>query len=129
MKRKSLAVFLTTGLSIAGVSAVANVPVPMPTPSSNLGIEVDVAPVTGKAGHFMVSSIITDLEKNEVVAKPRLLIASDKPARIEMGSEGKWKLSISVAADGAANRAAYDATYTRGGTVVSKQRVTVSLAS
>ncbi len=128
MNRK-LAVLLVAGLSFAGVGAIANMPGPPPTPSSNLGIDVDVAPVPGKSGHFTVSSTITDLEKNEVVAKPRLVIASEKPARIEMGNEGKWMLSISVTADAAANKAAYDATYTREGKVVSKQRVTVKLAS
>jgi hypothetical protein len=129
MRRKFPAVLLAAGFFIAGASAVANIPAPPPTPSSNLGIEVDVVPVAGKAGQFMMSSTITDLDKNEVVAKPRLLIGSDKPARIEIGNESKWKLSISVAADGAATKAAYDAIYTREGKVVSKQRVTVKLAS
>lgn len=127
MNRKPLAAFVAVGLFVAGVAALASIPGPPPTPSSNLGIEVDVSPVTGKPGQFAVSSIITDLENGAVVARPRLLIGSDKPARIEMGNEGKWRLNISVAADGATNTAAYEATYTRDGKAVSKQHVTVKL--
>ena len=128
MHRKALAIMLASGLCAAGAGAVANIPSPPPTPSPNLAIDVDVAPVAGKSGQFMVSSTVTDLEKNEVVAKPRLLIGSEKPAKIEIGNEGSWRLSISVAADAATNKAAYEATYTREGKLVSKQRVTVNLA-
>jgi hypothetical protein len=107
--------------------AVANAPGPIPTPSSRLSIEMDVVPVKGQPGRFLVSSTILDLERNEVVGKPRLVIGSDKPARIETGADGKWMLQISVAADGGSRKAAYEATFTREGITVSKQRLTVDL--
>ena len=114
-------------LAALGLGATANMPGPPPTPSASLGIEVDVKPVAGTPGQFMVSSVVTDLETNTVIAKPRLTVAANKPARIEAGNEGKWMLRISVSADGAARKADYDASFTREGKLVSRQRVTVNL--
>ena len=110
-----------------GSIAAANAPGPLPTPSSRLSIEMDVAPVKDQPGRFAVSSTILDLERNEVVGKPRLIIGSDQPARIETGADGKWMLQISVAANGGSRKAAYEATFTREGVVVSRQRLTVDL--
>ena len=62
-----------------------------------------------------------------MIAKPRLTIAANKPARIEAGNEGKWMLRISVSADGASRKADYDASFTREGKLVSRQRVSVNL--
>jgi hypothetical protein len=108
------------------LGASADVPQPPRLPSASLGIEVDVKP-EGTPGRFLVSSIVTDLENNAVIARPRLVIAADKPARIQTGAEGLWLLQISVSADGALRKAAYDATFERQGKLVSRQRVTVNL--
>ena len=124
MKKSISAVAVAAAL---GVTASANMPGPPPTPSANLGIELDVKPAEGKPGQFFVSSVITDLETNRVIAQPRLLINASKPARIETGAEGKWSLLINVTADGGSRRAAYDATFSRDGKLVSKQRVSVNL--
>lgn len=121
---RAIAVAVLAGL---GLGATANMPRPPPTPSASLGIEVDVKPVAGSPGHFSVSSVVTDLESNTVIAKPRLTIAANKPARIETGNEGKWMLRINVTADGATRKANYDASFTREGKLVSKQRVSVNL--
>ena len=129
MKRNvALAASIVTTLGLASV-AVANVATAPATPSARLSIELDVKPVEGQAGRFLVSSTVTDLESDAVIAKPQLMIAADKPARIETGAEGTWKLQISVAADPAAHKAAYDATFIREGQVVSKQRLSVSLGA
>jgi len=126
MKKNTVAAVALMTLGIA-VAAFANVPTPPPTPSARLAIDVDVKPVDGQPGRFMVTSTVTDLENDAIVAKPKLLIAADKAAKIETGSEGKWMLQISVTADGATRKAAYDATFTREGKIVSKQRLTVNL--
>jgi hypothetical protein len=121
---------LIASVAIAGVLgsiAAANAPGPAPTPSSRLSIEMDVAPVKDQPGRFMVSSTILDLEKNEVVGKPRLMIGSEKAARIQTGADGRWMLEISVAANSDSRKAAYEATFTREGVVVSRQRLTVDL--
>jgi len=110
-----------------GLAANANISGPPPTPSAAIGIEVDVKPVAGTPGQFMVSSVVTDLETNAIIAKPALMIAANKTARIETGNEGKWKLSISVTADGASRKADYDASFMREGKLVSRQRVSVNL--
>lgn len=129
MKRNvALAASIVTTLGLASV-AVANVATAPATPSARLSIELDVKPVEGQAGRFLVSSTVTDLESDAVIAKPQLMIAADKPARIETGAEGKWKLQISVAADPAGHKAAYDATFIREGQIVSKQRLSVSLGA
>lgn len=120
----TVAVAVLAGL---GLGAVANMPGPPPTPSAALGIEVDVKPVAGTPGQFLVSYVVTDLENNAVIANPRLTIAANKPARIETGNEGKWKLRISVTADGASRKADYDASFTREGRLISRQRVSVNL--
>jgi hypothetical protein len=119
-----LAVSVLAGL---GLGAAANVPGPPPTPSASLGIEVDVKPAEGSPGQFLVSSVVTDLENGTVIAKPRLLVAANKPARIETGNGAKWALQISVMADGPSRKATYDASFMREGKLVSKQRVWVNL--
>jgi hypothetical protein len=126
MKRSASAVAVMFGMTV--VVAVANPPGPMPTPSARLGIEIDVEPAKDMPGKFMVSSTITDLENNAVVGRPRLLIG-DTPAKIETGNDGKWMLQMSVAANSASGRSMYDATFTREGKVVSRQRFAVNLGS
>jgi hypothetical protein len=116
-------------LAALGLGATATMPGPPPTPSASLDIEVDVKPVAGAPGQFMVSSVVTDLETNAVIARPRLVVAANKTARIETGNDGKWMLSISVTADGASRKADYDANFMRAGKLVSRQRVSVNLGS
>ena len=121
---------ISGAIAVVGVLsslALANAPGPLPTPSNRLSIEMDVVPVKDQPGRFLVSSTILDLERNEVVGKPRLVMGSEKPARIETGADGKWQLQISVAASSGSRKAAYEATFTREGIVVSKQRLTVDL--
>ena len=118
------AIAVASGICV--LAASADVPQPPRLPSASLGIEVDVKP-EGTPGRFLVSSVVTDLESNAVIARPILVIAADKPARIQTGAEGLWLLQISVSANGTSRKAAYDATFERQGKVVSKQRVTVNL--
>jgi len=110
-----------------GFGATANTPAPPPTPSASMGIEVDVQPAEGLPGQFLVSSVVTDLASGAVIAKPRLTVAANKPARVETGNGREWSLQISVMADGASRKATYDASFTREGKLVSKQRVSVNL--
>jgi len=125
--KRGIAVSIVTVLAGLGWGAAANTPGPLATPSAALGIEVDVKPAEGAPGRFVVSSVVIDLESGAVIAKPRLVVAANKPARIETGNAGKWTLQISVVADGASRKAAYDASFTREGKLVSKQRVSVNL--
>ena len=127
MKKTVIGALAVAALAGFGFAAIANTQTALATPSARLGIDVDVQPVAGTPGQFMVSSVVTDLETNTVIAKPRLTIAANQPARIETGAEGKWMLRISVAADGAARKADYDASFTREGKLVSRQRVSVRL--
>jgi hypothetical protein len=121
------AVSIVAVLAGLGLGATANMPGPAPTPSAALGIELDVKPAEGMPGQFLVSSVVTDLESGAVIAKPRLTVGANKPARIETGNAAKWSLQINVVADGAARKATYDASFTREGKLVSKQRVSVNL--
>ena len=127
MKRNGIAVLAVAVLAGFGLGATANIPGPPPTPSAALGIEVDVKPAEGEPGRFIVSSVVTDLENGAVIARPRLTVGANRPARIETGNEGKWSLQISVVADGASRKATYDASFTREGKLMSKQRVAVNL--
>jgi hypothetical protein len=129
VNKSAFAVLTFVAIAGVGAGAFANIPGPPPTPSARLSIDVDVKPIDGQPGRFMVSSTVTDLENNAIIGKPQLMIAAGKTARIETGAEGKWMLQISVTADGDARKAAYDATFTRDGQVVSKQRVSVNLNS
>lgn len=129
MKMHLVGVVAVTLLGGLNLGAAADVPTPNATPSSSLGIEVDVKPNEGTSGQYWVNSVVTDLESGAVIAKPRLLIAANKPARIEAGAAGKWMLEISVLADGASHMATYNASFTREGKLVSKQRVSVKLDS
>jgi hypothetical protein len=125
--KKTVAALSVVVLAGLGLAATANMPGPPPTPSASIGIEVDVKPAEGASGRFVVSSVVTDLENGAVIAKPRLIVGANKPARIETGNAGKWMLEISVVADGASRKATYDASFTREGKLVSKQRVSVNL--
>jgi hypothetical protein len=127
MKSSLRIVLAVLAIFSVGFVAFANPHAPQPTPSARLGIEVDVKPIEGKAGQFWVSSTVTDLENNSVIAEPRLVISADKPAKIEMGVEDKWMLQIVVIADGVSRRGSYDATFTREGKVVSRQRLAMNL--
>lgn len=129
MKLSAHALLGVAMVSLIAASAVANPSTAPATPSARLGIEMDVKPLEGKAGQFLVSSTVTDLENNSIIAKPQLTIASDKPARIETGVEGKWKLQIEVTADSASRKGSYEATFTREGQVVSRQRLAMNLNS
>jgi hypothetical protein len=124
---KTVAALSVAVIAGFGLGAAANMPGPPPTPSASLGIEVDVKPADGTPGQFVVTSVVTDLENGAVIAKPRLTVAANKPARIETGTSGKWTLQINVIADGASRKATYDASFTREGKLVSKQRVSVNL--
>jgi len=127
MKKNVSGILASTVLVGLGLGAAASVPGPPPTPSASLGIEVDMKPAEGSPGQFLVSSVVTDLENGTVIAKPRLLVAANKPARIETGNAGKWTLHISVTPDGPSRKTTYDASFTREGKLVSKQRVSVNL--
>jgi hypothetical protein len=116
-----------TAVLFAGSVAVANVPGPQPTPSARLSMEMDVKPAVGQPGRFVVSSTITDLETNAVVGRPTLLVESEKIARVEAGADGKWMLQISVLAGNTSKQSTYEATFTREGKVISKQRFSVDL--
>jgi len=124
---KKAAVVAVAILAGLGLGATANMPGPPATPSASLGIEVDVKQNEGMPGQFVVSSVVTDLENGTIIAKPRLVVAANKPARIETGNAGKWTLQINVMADGPSRVATYDASFTREGKLVSKQRVSVKL--
>ena len=115
--------------SFAAIGVTATQSMVPATPSARLGIEMDLQPVDGKAGQFVVSSVVTDLENGAVLAKPRLVVASEKPARIETRVEGKWMLQIAVTADASSRKATYEATFTREGQVVSRQRLALNLNS
>ena len=127
MNKNIVAVFAVVSLVGLGLGATAQMPGPPPTPSAALGIELDVKPAEGKPGQFLVSSVVTDLETGAVIAKPRLIVAANKAARIETGNEGRWMLQINVMADGSSRKATYDASFTREGKLVSRQRVSVNL--
>jgi len=121
----SLAVL--AGLSALGFSAAANISSAPAIPSSRLSTEVDVKPVDGQPGRFLVTSRVTDLENGAVVAQPRMLIAADQPASFQTGKQGRWTLRIAISADGASRKASYESTFTREGEVVSKQQLAIDL--
>jgi hypothetical protein len=127
MKRTTAAVLAV--VAAVGFGAVASMPGPPPTPSARLSMDFDVKPVEGKPGTFMVSSTITDLETNKTLASPKVMVAAGQPFKLQTGNDGKWLLEVSVAADGDSRKAAYEATFTRDGQVVSKQRFAVNLNS
>lgn len=119
---------LATAMLVAGatVFAFAN-PTPPETPSERLGIELELAPASQDRSSFLVRSVVTDLATDRVIANPQLVIATDKPGRIEAGVDGKWMLQMQVAADAAGQRAIYEATFSREGKIISKQRVSINL--
>ncbi len=127
MKNTVRAASIVAVLAGLGLGATANMLGPPPTPSASLGVEVDVKPAKGIPGQFLVSSVVTDLESGAVIAKPSLLVAANKPARIEIGNAERWSLQINVVADSPSRKATYDASFTREGKLVSKQRVSVNL--
>jgi hypothetical protein len=129
MKKFTAVAVSAIALTAFGLVAIAETPGPVPTPSSSLGIEVDVKPVQGKPGTYLVNSVVTDLESRAVIAKPSLLVAGSVPATIQTGNESKWMLKITVGADASNKTAIYEANFTREGKLVSLQKVSVALGT
>ena|SRR5690349_14111620 len=126
---------LRTAFGVAAIAVVASLavaapPVLMPPklPSASMGIEMNVAPAPNQPGKFMLRAWVTDLETDAQIANPTLLIDSDRTARVETGNQD-WTLQIAVAAGSTSKKANYEATFTRQGKVVAKQRFTVDLNS
>ena len=108
--------------------AVAQHPAPMPD-LQQVGWEVQVSPVPGEAGRYIAQATVTDLRTGDVVARPKAVFESGKQARVNMATEGKWAIEMTVKADGAARTALYEGTFTREGRVISRQRLMLQLAS
>jgi hypothetical protein len=110
--------------------AVENAPVQLPPklPSASMGIEMDVVPAASQPGKFWLRAMVTDLETQAIIANPKLLIDSDRTARVETGNND-WALAIAVAAGSTSKKARYEATFTRQGKVVARQRFAVDLNS
>jgi hypothetical protein len=55
---------ILAAIGLLGIALIAtgNPSMVPPTPSARLGIEMDVKPIEGKAGQFLVSWTVTDLE-------------------------------------------------------------------
>jgi len=120
----SAAAIALVALGFAAVADMARRPAGAP---SRIAMEVDVAPVAGKAGRFLLSTTVTDLDRNAVIAKPSMTIDGGKTARLRMGGKEGWRFEATVSADGAKRKAAYDATFTEGGKVLSRQRLSLDL--
>jgi hypothetical protein len=128
MKTTARALLLSATAIIASL-AMANVTrMPPAMPSPSMGIEMDVSPVASQPGRFVLTATITDLEKQTLIGAPKLLIDSDRTARVETGGND-WMLEIAVAAGSTSKKATYDATFTREGKVISRQRFSVNLNS
>ena len=129
MNRARALLALASGAALVSV-AFANPPVLMPPklPSASMGIEMDVAPAPGQPGKFVLRATVTDLETQATIASPKLLIDSDRTARVETGNSD-WALAIAVAAGSTSKKANYEATFTRQGKIVAKQRFAVDLNS
>lgn len=110
-----------------GFAAVADMSRHPAGATSHLGMDVEVAPVAGKAGQFLLSTTLTDLDRNAVIARPRMTIDAGKTARLRISGKGGWTFEAAVSADGAKRKALYDAAFTEGGKVVSQQRISLDL--
>jgi hypothetical protein len=130
MRTTITAVLCSAALSAIALTAVAAGYVHPGTPSANLGIEVAVTPAPGSPGQFDVTSVLTDLQTNTVVAQPHLRVSSGKPGgRIQIGTVPDWMIDITISADGPSGKANYEATFTRDGKTVSRQKVVVNLGT
>jgi hypothetical protein len=120
----SAAAVALVALGFAAVAEVARHPAPA---VARVAMDVDVRPVQGRAGRFLLTSTVTDLESGEVLAKPSMAIASGQPAHLRIGGQGGWTLELGVAANGASRQATYDATFSRNGNVLSRQHLALDL--
>lgn len=111
-------------LGFAAVAGMSRHPKEVP---SRLAMDVEVAPVAGKAGQFLLSTTLTDLDRNAVIAKPRMTIDAGKTARLRISGKEGWTFEATVNADGAKRKAVYDASFTEAGKVVSRQRLALDL--
>lgn len=125
---------LTLGTSAAavalvaiGFAAVAEVARHAAPAVARVAMDVDVRPVHGQAGRFLLASTVTDLDTGEVLAKPRMTIAAGQPAHLRLGGRRGWSLELGVAANGDSRRATYDATFSRHGRVLSRQHLALDL--
>jgi hypothetical protein len=127
MKRTIATSAVAVALVAIGFAAVADIARHPREATSRLAMDVEVAPVAGKPGQFMLSTTLTDLDRNAVLAKPRMTIATGKAARLRISGKEGWSFEATVNADGAKRKAAYDASFTEGGKVVARQRLSLDL--
>ncbi len=126
--RTTTTTLCSAALAAIALTAVAGEYIHPATPSANLGIEVAVTPAPGNPGQFDVTSVLTDLQTNTVVAQPHLTVSSgNSGGRIQIGTVPDWMIDITVSADGLSGKANYEATFTRDGKTVSRQKLVVNL--
>jgi hypothetical protein len=127
MKRTIATSAVAVALVALGFAAVADIARQPKEATSRLAMDVEVAPVAGKPGQFLLSATLTDLDRNAVLAKPRMTIAAGKAARLRISGKDGWTFEATVNADGAKRKAAYDASFSEGGKVVARQRLSLDL--
>ena len=119
----SIGAIVLVGLGFGAVADVARHPAPPPW---RVAMDVDLKPIPGTPGQFLLTSTVTDLERHALIAQPRMTIVAGRPARFALGGNG-WRLQLGIEADGGSRKAEYDATFSRGATVLSRQRLTLDL--
>jgi hypothetical protein len=88
---------------------------------------VSIAPST-KPGEYIIKAVFTDLITSTILARPVLIAAAGKPARIEIGAEPGTmiKIKIDISTDG--RNATYVTETLKDGKLDTSHSATLSLA-
>lgn len=94
--------------------------------ASKPAASVSISPST-KAGDYVVKAVFTDLITSAVLARPIMIAAAGKPAKIEIGSESGTiiRFTVEISLDG--RNATYVSEILKAGKIDSSHSITLAL--
>ena len=122
MKRSLSSRYFATGafLLLAGNLAVWASPV-------GLDVSLTVKPSSDAEGIYTVTTVITDLENEEVLSAPTIHVPKGEWGEVKSGTMGEEVLLFRVLVSDDESEMSYRVELTREGEVVASQRATISL--
>lgn len=92
---------------------------------SSYSLDIDLTP-SARAGAYVCTAVVKDLETGKVVVAPRIALLADTPAAIT-STDGDLEAEFRVSVDSKASRAIAQLKVSRAGKVVAFQKTSVAI--
>ena len=100
---------------------------PPPQASGHLSVQVDIKPSSEKAGMYVATSEVMDLDNNRVLTRPKMLFSTKSPASIETELDSDDKVQIDISVNRDKQTADYHFRYLRAGKLMARQQLKLRL--